>query len=112
MRIIRPADILLPRVRSMGSWSVVACDQFTSQPDYWEEAEKLAGRIRNGDASVDAVYTDIKKDYHGSRILANRILAGEERLAQENEAKATDAAQRHRQALQPEPAPAPAALNH
>ena len=43
MRIIRPADILLPRVRSMGSWRVVACDQFTSQPDYWEEAEKLAG---------------------------------------------------------------------
>ena len=44
-----------------------------------EEAEELAGRIRNGEASVDAVYTDIKKDYHGSRILANRILAGEER---------------------------------
>ena len=38
----------------------------------------------------------------------------EERLAQENEAKATDAAQRRQQALQPEPAPAPApaALNH
>ncbi len=43
MRIIRPADILLPHVRNMGSWSVVACDQFTSQPEYWDEAEKLAG---------------------------------------------------------------------
>ncbi len=43
MRIIRLTDILLPRIRSMGSWSVVACDQFTSQPDYWDEAEKLVG---------------------------------------------------------------------
>ena len=43
MHIVRPADILLPKVENMTAWSVVACDQFTSQPDYWEAAEKLAG---------------------------------------------------------------------
>ena len=24
-------------------WAVVACDQFTSQPDYWEKAEEIVG---------------------------------------------------------------------
>ena len=32
-----PADILLPRDCDMTKWAVVACDQFTSQPEYWEE---------------------------------------------------------------------------
>lgn len=29
-----PADILLPQTAEMKKWPVVACDQFTSQPDY------------------------------------------------------------------------------
>ena len=28
-----PADILLPRGCDMTKWAVVACDQFTSQPE-------------------------------------------------------------------------------
>jgi len=38
-----PADILLPDFQKVdGSrWSVVACDQFTSEPAYWERAEAL-----------------------------------------------------------------------
>ena len=38
-----PADILLPRGGDMEKWAVVACDQFTSQPEYWEKAEAVAG---------------------------------------------------------------------
>lgn len=38
-----PADILLPEKAEMEKWSVVACDQFTSQPEYWEAADKLVG---------------------------------------------------------------------
>ena len=34
------ADILIPRGIDMTAWSVVACDQYTSQPEYWKEAEK------------------------------------------------------------------------
>ena len=34
-----PADILLPQTAEMKKWPVVACDQFTSQPDYWQAAE-------------------------------------------------------------------------
>ena len=40
---IRPADILLPRDCDMSRWAVVACDQFTSQPEYWEEVDRIAG---------------------------------------------------------------------
>ena len=40
---LRPADILLPRDCDMTRWAVVACDQFTSQPEYWQKAEELAG---------------------------------------------------------------------
>lgn len=37
------ADILLPENVSMEQWSVIACDQFASQPEYWEQARQLAG---------------------------------------------------------------------
>ena len=38
-----PADILLPRDCDMTKWAVVACDQFTSQPEYWEEVDRIVG---------------------------------------------------------------------
>ncbi|MBQ8263518.1 MAG: DUF1015 domain-containing protein [Oscillospiraceae bacterium] len=40
-RVFRPAEILIPKNADMQRWSVVACDQFSSQPDYWEALEKL-----------------------------------------------------------------------
>lgn len=41
MRTFRRADILLPQNCDMTKWSVVACDQFSSQPDYWAALEEL-----------------------------------------------------------------------
>ena len=38
-----PADILLPKDQDMNKWAVVACDQFTSEPEYWEAVEKKVG---------------------------------------------------------------------
>ena len=41
---LRTADILLPRPDiDMAKWAVVACDQFTAQPEYWREAARTAG---------------------------------------------------------------------
>lgn len=38
------ADILLPKQGTdMTKWSVVACDQFTSEPEYWEETKRIVG---------------------------------------------------------------------
>jgi hypothetical protein len=35
-------QLLLPRQDiSLTQWSVIACDQFTSQPEYWQQVEKI-----------------------------------------------------------------------
>lgn len=39
-----PANILLPADDETARfWPVVACDQFTSQREYWQKLEKLVG---------------------------------------------------------------------
>ena len=43
MNLFEPADILLPKGAEMEKWAVIACDQFTSQPEYWERVEKYVG---------------------------------------------------------------------
>lgn len=41
---VRPAAFYLPRADvSLESWAVVACDQYTAQPDKWEQADRIAG---------------------------------------------------------------------
>ena len=40
----RPADILLPQDCDYDKWAVVACDQYTSQPEYWQRVEERVGR--------------------------------------------------------------------
>ena len=38
------ADVLLPdfSVTKGEKWAVIACDQYTSEPDYWQEVERTA----------------------------------------------------------------------
>lgn len=36
-------NILLPKNTDMTKWSVVACDQYTSEPEYWNDIEKIVG---------------------------------------------------------------------
>lgn len=38
------AEILLPKDADMTKWSVVACDQYTSEPEYWKTVENTVGR--------------------------------------------------------------------
>jgi hypothetical protein len=41
---IQVADLLLPKNGiNMTQWSVIACDQYTSQPEYWENVKKIVG---------------------------------------------------------------------
>ena len=44
-RCCLPADVLLPsrEVIEQGVWATIACDQFTSEPAYWQEAQTLVG---------------------------------------------------------------------
>jgi len=41
--IFTPTDILIPEGVSMELWSVIACDQFSSQREYWESARDKVG---------------------------------------------------------------------
>ena len=65
-----PADILLPDGADMTKWAVVACDQFTSQPEYWQAVEDTVGdapsalrlilpEAKLNDANVDEHIADI-----------------------------------------------------
>lgn len=38
-----PGDILLPQNCPLETWSVVACDQYTSQPEYWQRVDARVG---------------------------------------------------------------------
>lgn len=37
-----PADILLPK-DNFDKWAVIACDQYTSEPEYWKATEEYVG---------------------------------------------------------------------
>ena len=41
------ADILLPKNENMEKWAVVACDQYTSEPEYWNETAKIVGENKS-----------------------------------------------------------------
>ena len=48
--LFSPADVALPRgtggmPADISKWAVIACDQFTSDPGYWAEAERLRAGV-------------------------------------------------------------------
>lgn len=56
-----PADILLPDFNKISGerWAVVACDQFTSQPEYWEAARRYIG---NEPSALDLILPEAYLD--------------------------------------------------
>lgn len=55
MNVFLPADVLIPDVESMEKWSVIACDQFSSQPEYWKEVEETVG---NAPSSLHLIFPE------------------------------------------------------
>ena len=52
-----PANILLPNdCIDMEKWSVIACDQFTSQADYWDAVEKY---VADAPSTLNVVFPEI-----------------------------------------------------
>lgn len=42
---IQLPEVLLPNPQvDLAKWAVIACDQFTSEPDYWEQVSRIVGR--------------------------------------------------------------------
>ena len=51
-----PCDILLPKTEDFSKWSVVACDQYTSQPDYWDKVKEYVGSEKS---TLGMIYPEI-----------------------------------------------------
>lgn len=50
-------EILLPAKEvDLQKWSVVACDQYTSQPDYWEQARQIAD---NAPSTLNVIFPEV-----------------------------------------------------
>ena len=97
MAIFNKADIMLPKEADLTKWSVVACDQYTSQPEYWEKAQQLVGDspstlnlvypeafLSQGDGRIAEINKTMKnyidrgifKTYENSYIYIERTLSG------------------------------------
>ena len=74
--IFSPAQILLPKAQTAADWqkwAVIACDQFTSQMDYWNDCVALIG---GGSSAYDYILPEAylntdKEAVHGAEIAAN-----------------------------------------
>lgn len=64
-----PADILLPDFNKINgtAWSVVACDQYTSEPDYWQEVE---GKIGETPSTLRMILPEVYLDESEERVPA------------------------------------------
>ena len=66
MGIFNKADILLPSKEiDLTKWSVVACDQYTSQPSYWKETKNIVG---DAPSTLNIVFPEVYLDEGEERI--------------------------------------------
>lgn len=56
------ADILLPNQVTIDKWAVVACDQFTSQPEYWRRVRAFVG---NEPSTIHLVFPEAELETEG-----------------------------------------------
>lgn len=61
-----PANILLPDSDTdLSKWAVIACDQYTSQPEYWHQVESTIG---HSPSSYNIIYPEVYLGENNSRI--------------------------------------------
>ncbi len=65
-------EILLPDVSDMNAWACIACDQFTSEMEYWSELEKLVkGKRTTLDLTLPEIYLEDGAEKRIEKINAN-----------------------------------------
>lgn len=63
--------ILLPAKNvEMSKWAVVACDQYTSQPEYWTEVEKL---VDGSSSTLKLIFPEVYLEDEGKEERINKI---------------------------------------
>ena len=56
MSVFKKADILVPNENvDLTKWSVIACDQYTSEPEYWERVKK---NTQNSPSALNIVFPE------------------------------------------------------
>ena len=70
---LRPADILLPDMNvDMKKWAVIACDQFTAQPEYWKRVENY---VQDAPSMLRLIYPEIYLNTDDRQAYIDRIAA-------------------------------------
>ena len=66
------AEILLPQTQDMTNWAVIACDQFTGEPEYWQQLEQQTkGSLTALDLVLPEAYLNDDADNRIAKINAN-----------------------------------------
>ncbi len=69
---IESAKILLPKTDDMTAWACIACDQFTSEKEYWQQLEKLVkGKRTTLDLTLPEIYLEDNLDERIKKINKN-----------------------------------------
>lgn len=69
---LKETKILLPKTDDYTAWATIACDQFTSELDYWQTLEKkVAGKRTTLDLVLPEIYLDEKTDERIKKINQN-----------------------------------------
>ena len=65
-------NILLPDVQDMSAWACIACDQFTSEKDYWDSLKEIVkGKRTTLDLTLPEIYLEDEPDKRIANINAN-----------------------------------------
>lgn len=72
MNVFRSADILLPQGVELERWAVIACDQFTSDMEYWRRVRQTAG---DGPSTVHMILPEAELGSQDEAATVKRINA-------------------------------------
>jgi hypothetical protein len=68
---IQVPDIYLPRPDvNLKQWAVIACDQYTSQPEYWHNVEEIVGKAPS---TLNMIFPEVYLDKPGADERIRRI---------------------------------------
>ena len=80
----KAADILIPQNIDMEKWAVVACDQYTGQPDYWKRVEETVG---DADSTLKLILPEVYLEESDSEARIEKIHAEMNRILGTNTLK-------------------------
>ena len=72
--VFSSAEIILPAVKEPEKWPVIACDQFTSDPEYWDQCEKtVEGSPSSYDFILPEAYLGSEKEIEKKEKIARAM---------------------------------------